>query len=151
MDPVSISASLVTLLAAGAASCRFVYEFVRGISDGPLEINSQAAKLKCLLQSMSDIVDVYTTLSSELNLEPQLELQIRRAIRDIRATETRIRIKSLKLADSRLQNFRERCLFLSTDRRIKKLYSSLDQWNNIFSQATSTVQMLVYPPISQTQ
>jgi len=143
MDPVSLSASFVTLLASGAASCKFIYNSLLDFSDAPLEIATQAAKLKCLHGTILSTVEAYSKLPPDLHLDPNLEDQIQRFVLHVEKIKVIIENKSYGLNRSRSHHLRERCLWLSSDRKLRKFYESLDHWNIIFSQTTSTVHSLV--------
>lgn len=145
MDPASFAASLLTLLGAAGATCEFVYNFILDVSEAPDEIHSQAIKLRCLHQSISSLVGLYgrDDLPPELQLDPFLENHIRKFLKDIRNIETKIKRSSTRLDGSRKHHLRERLTWLSSDRRLRKFYSSLDDWVKIFSTTVSTTKLFV--------
>ena len=145
MDPASFAASLLTLLGAAGATCEFVYNFILDIADVPDEIRSQAIKLQCLHQSISTLVNLYRRDDPppELQIDPFLERNIRIFLDDVRKVETEIKNSSERLNESRSSRLWARLVWLSSDRRLRKFYSSLDDWMRIFSTAVSTTNLFV--------
>jgi hypothetical protein len=148
MDPVSVAASLLTLLGAAGATCEFVYNFILDIADIPDEIRSQAIKLQCLHQSISTLLDIYRRddLPPELQIDPFLERNIRIFLDDVRKVETKIQSSSQRLDGSRTRRLWERLTWLSSDRRLRKFYGSLDDWIKIFSTTVSTTNLFATLP-----
>ena len=147
MDPVSFVASLLTLLGAAGQTCEFLYNFIHDISELPHEIRSQAVKLQCLHQQFSALVGLYSRddLPPELRLDPHLEQNLRNFLESVLNIQNRIQNISTRLHESRAHRLRERVAWLSSDRRLRKFYSSLDEWMKIFSTAVSTTQLFVTP------
>jgi hypothetical protein len=147
MDPVSLAASLVTLLAAAGAICEFAYNFILDISEVPDEVHTQAIKIRCIRQSFSSLVRFYerSDLPPELHLDPFLENSIRNFLKDISVFETEMVRKSTGLVKSRTRHLKERLTWLSSDRRVRKFYSALDDWMKIFSAAVHTTELFVNP------
>jgi hypothetical protein len=145
MDPVSFAASLVTLLGVASATSKFIYNFILDIRDVPDEIHSQAIKLQCLRQTMDVLISlcVPNTSVPELQLDPFLELNLRRFLGELQAIEGRLKECSLKLKGSRKQHAWERLNWLSSDRKLRKFYASLDTWMQIFSTAVATQSLFV--------
>lgn len=147
MDPVSFAASLLTLLGAAGATCEFTYNFILDISDVPDEIRSHAIKLRCLHQSISTLMNLYgrDDLPPEMQLDPFLERNVRHFLDNVRVVETKFRNSSVRLDRSRTRHLLERLKWLSSDRQLRKFYSSLDDWILIFSAAVSTTKLFVVP------
>ena len=147
MDPVSFAASLLTLLGAAGATCEFVYNFILDISNVPDEIRLQAIKLRCLHQSISTLVSFYRRddLPPELQLDPFLERNVRNFLDNVRGVEAKFQNSSARLDRSRTCHLLEKLTWLSSDRQLRKFYSSLDDWMIIFSTAVSTTELFVVP------
>jgi hypothetical protein len=145
MDPISFVASVLTLLGAAGASCEFLYNFMLDISELPEEIHSQARKLQCLKQSISNLIRIYEqdAASAELQLDLFLKEQLRRFLDDIGKIEMKIRASSSRLNRSCAYHLRERLSWISSNRRMRKFYSTLDDWLKIFSTTATETQMCV--------
>ncbi|KAF1841331.1 ankyrin [Cucurbitaria berberidis CBS 394.84] len=151
MDPVSFAASLVTLLGVAGKTSEFVYNFILDIRDVPKEIRSQAIKLQCLHQTLTALWSLYGTssMTPELQLDPVLEDHIRIFLSEIQTLENKIRERSTKLSGSRRQHMKERLIWLSSDRELRKFYTSLDNWSQIFSTAVSTTNLKLLMKINE--
>ena len=143
MDPTSFAASVLTLLGAAGASCEFIYNFMLDISELPEEIHSQARKLHCLKQSISNLIKIYEQNAAphELYLDPFLKEQLKRFLDDTGEIESRIRKSSSRLDQSRAYHIWERLSWISSNRQMRKFYSTLDEWLKIFSTAATETQM----------
>ena len=149
MEPVSFTASLLTLLGAAVATCELTYNFILDISHVPDEIRSQAIKLQCLHQSISALLDLYSRddLPPELEINPFLERNLHIFLDETHEVEVKIQISSKKLDESRTRRLWERVTWLSSDRRLRKFYASLDDWMKIFSTAVSATNLFVNPSL----
>jgi hypothetical protein len=147
VDPISFAASLVTLLGVAGAASEFVYNFIIDIKDVPEEIHSQAIKLQCLHQTITILISLYgpNARVPELQLDPFLEDNLRRFLGEVQSLESRLRQCSLKLKGSRKQHVWERLNWLSSDRKLRKFYASLDTWMQIFSTAVTTTGLFDTP------
>lgn len=143
MDPVSFSASVLTLLAAAGQTCSFVHNFIIDISGAPSEIIDQTVKLQCLQRTISQLIQAYGALPSDLQLDPDLIYHLLKFNQEIKQVRTRIQNSSVGLERNRTRHLWERCRWLLSDRQLYKFYKSLDQWNMIFSQAASTIHLWV--------
>jgi hypothetical protein len=145
MDPTSFVASVLTLLGAAGASCEFLYNFILDISELPDEIHSQARKLQCLKLSISNLIKIYEqdAAPAEVHLDPFLKAQLQIFLHETGKIETKIRRSSFRLDQSRAHHLRESLLWISSNRRMRKFYSTLDDWLKIFSTAATETQMYV--------
>jgi hypothetical protein len=145
MDPTSFVASLITLLGAASASCEFCYNFILDISELPDEIRAQAVKIQCLKQSISDLVNLYEqgSMPAEFRMDPLLEVHIHKFVDDVQEIEAKMRRSSVQVDRSRVHRLRARLSWISSNRRMRKFYTSLDEWMRIFSAALSKTELFV--------
>ncbi|OAL49194.1 ankyrin [Pyrenochaeta sp. DS3sAY3a] len=143
MEPISSAASILTLLAAAGSTCDFVYNFMLNIREIPEEIHSQATKLRCVHQSITALLAIYShkDISPDWQLEPIFETNFRDFLLEVKDLENRIQKNSTLMKSSRTQRVWERLTWLSSDRRLRKFYNSLDDWVRIFSMEVQTTQM----------
>lgn len=142
-DPISFTASVLTLLAAAGGSCKFLYNFVLDIQDTPVEIQTQTIKLRCLHQTISNVIRVYDGLPQEIQLESHVRSDIVGFIEEIENIKTSVHEKDRKLNLGRMHHWKEKLKWLSYDRQITKFYSSLDQWEKVFLSVASTINTYV--------
>lgn len=149
MDPVSFAASLVTLLGLASAATEIVYNSILDIRDAPKEIRSQAVKLQCLHKTLRDLLAQYTRYAgnAQLYIDPLLEDNLREFLGDIQDLEVKLKNSSSKMSGSRKQHLRERLTWLSSDRKLRKFYDSLDEWNGIFNAAIKKTHGYAVPNI----
>jgi hypothetical protein len=145
MEPVSFTASVLTLLAAAGGSCKFLYNFVLDVSDAPSEIYSQNSKLSSLHRTFLGLIQIYESpeLPPELQLDSDLHKNLLRFIDAIDAFKTKIQRRGRRLDRNRRHHAWERLIWLSSDRELHKFYSSLDNWDIIFRNAVSGTTMFV--------
>lgn len=147
MDPISFSASILTLLGAAGGSCNFIYRFILDISDAPADIHSHSVKLRCLHHTISNLIRVYehTDLPLDLHMDPMLRVHIVDFVDEIGKIKAKIESKGRMLEKGRTHHIWARLKWLSSDRQLHKFYDSLDHWNTIFSQAVSVTKLCVNP------
>jgi hypothetical protein len=145
MDPVSFSASILTLLITAGNSCQRIHDLMVGISDAPYEIHSQTAKVRCLHQTISNLIRVYDLpdLPPDLKMDSVLRVHIEDFLFEIERINSKVQSKGQMLQKSRGQNIWARVKWLLSDRQMRKFYESLDRWNAIFSQAVSATHLYV--------
>lgn len=142
MDPVSVSASVITLLAAAGGSCKFLHTFVLDITDAPQEIRKQNEILKCLTHTLMYLSQVCGEISENFCSESGLPEWITRFNTEVSSTRDRIEAKATSLARGRYIR-RMQCNFrwITFDRHLRKFYGSLEHWNIVFSQGCSALQL----------
>jgi hypothetical protein len=143
MEPASFAASILTLLAAAGAASEFVYNFILDIDDIPEEIHSQAIKIQCLHGTFTSLINMYThdTQLSEVQLDPFFQAHLESFMSEIHALETKLRRSSTKMSSSRKQQVWAKLKWLSSDRKLRKFYSKLDDWMRVFLTALHTTEM----------
>ena len=68
MDPLSASASVLTVLGAAAGTCKVLYDFIIEFKDAPEEIKWQNRKLRRLEENITCLLKVCDKLPKELQL-----------------------------------------------------------------------------------
>jgi hypothetical protein len=143
MDPISFSASLLTLLGAAGGSCKFVYNFILDISDAPSDIHSHTVKLRCLQRTISTLIRVYSHagLPPDLQIDPTLQMYIVDFVQEIEAIKEKIEERQRSLDRGPARHLWERLKWVSSDRQLHKFYQNLDHWNTIFKQAVDATNL----------
>jgi ankyrin repeat protein len=134
MEPISATASVLTLLGAIGGTLKFVYNTIVDISDAPHEIQMQSKKLRSLYGVITCLVQVYENLPAEHTAGLQIS-GIEDFVHDLGLLKLKLEAKSSKLQNSQAHRIRESCKWLLLDRRMKKFFDSLDEWNIVLTQA----------------
>lgn len=142
MDPLSASASVLTLLAAAGSSCGFLHSLVVNISDAPQDIKRQNETLRCLHHTLMHLSQIYASLPEEHRLETPLHEWISNFATEVSSIRSKVddRAKSLQKGQ-RIRRFQESLRWIPFDRHLRKFFESLDHWNVVFQQACAALQM----------
>jgi len=141
MDPLSVSASIITLLAAAGGSCKFVYNSIFDIADAPAEVQSYRSRLECLERTFSTLLQIYSTLPQDIQVDTVLQNRLVEFGKEIQAMKRSIGAKDNLVRLSYGHRMRERCKWLLHDRQLQKFLCSLEQWDLVFSQAIASIHM----------
>lgn len=147
MDPISIPASLVTLLAASGSTCRVLHSLILNLKDAPGDIRLQNKKLQCLTGTITCLLQVYNVLSKDAQLKAhltELEPHVRGVsdfIQEISSIEAKIQRKKASLSRGRVSHAKESCKWLLFDRQLKKFFDNLEHYNIILSHALWAAQL----------
>jgi hypothetical protein len=146
MDPISLTASLLTLIAAAGQSCKVITEFVLDIHDAPKEIHAQLVKLQCLQRSFCQLLGVFRSLPPDFQLGTDLKRELTSFVQDIDNFKEKVKVKGIRLGQGRVQHAWERVKWLANDRDLKKFNQSLDEWDRIFAASASAAQLYFILP-----
>jgi len=141
MDPLSASASVLTLLAIALNSCKFLYNFLLDVRDAPAEICAQRVRLQCISRTFLDLSGIYSTLLNHGADDALLKQHLSEFLVEIQNIENKLGVRDNGNELGRGQRFRERCRWILRDRRLRTFLSSLEQWDRIIRQAASAVQL----------
>jgi hypothetical protein len=142
MDPVSVSASVVTLLAAAGGSCKFLHAFVLDIADAPQDIRKQNEMLNCLTHTLTRLSQVCSEIPENFRFETPLHEWIARFSTEVSSTRDRIEVRAASLDHGRyIRRIQGSFRWVIFDRQLRKFYGSLEHWNIVFSQACNALQM----------
>jgi hypothetical protein len=140
MDPVSATASILTLLGAAGGSCKFLFNFLHDLSDAPHDIQVQNKKLGCLYETLTALSQMYAQLPADFQSHPHLQGKLLEFAQDLGKVRGRIEVKTTALGKGRRHKVQESFKWLFFDRQLKKLFDSLDHWDMVLSQAMMASQ-----------
>ena len=98
MDPISLCASLLAILAASKQSCSLLFIFFRSILHAPKEVYVQSHLLNGLAHSFASLHELCTGYGDSLRLPKHFEAEVRDCLNDLQLVETKLRALGLMLA-----------------------------------------------------
>ena len=142
MEPLSATASVLTLLAAAGSSCGFLHTFVVNIADAPQDIKRQNETLRCLQHTLMHLSQIYSNIPENHRMETPVHDWISNFAPEVSSIRSKVegRAKSLQKGH-RIRRIQESLRWIMFDRHLRKFYESLDHWNAVFQQACAAVQM----------
>jgi len=140
MDPISVSASIITLLAAASSCCNFVHKVIINVADAPHDIRIHIKKLECLQGTLTCLVEIHPRLPPGFELAENLRDGIKEFAQDMCSLHMRVQAKIHSMEHGKGRRIRESCTWLF-DRHMRRSLDSLDHWHIILSQAASAAQM----------
>lgn len=141
MDPISASASMLTILSAAGGSVKFIHSFIISLQDAPSELRAHNAQLDCLHRTIAFLEKVCTELPKDFQLDASLHTHIVNFTREVNLVRAIVEEKNAMMGKGRGYRIRESFRWLLFDRQLKKFFNSLDHWHTIFSQAISASQL----------
>ncbi|CAI6340834.1 unnamed protein product [Periconia digitata] len=151
MDPVSASASILTLVGAAGGSCKFLHSFILDIADAPREIRISNQKLCCLARSFDCLTNVYSKVPSHYRIDSTVVHELELFIQEIFTINKVVKSKAASLIDEgSVKQLWHSFRWLLFDRRLQKFFASLEHWNIVFSQAVAISQLSLLTNIEAT-
>jgi hypothetical protein len=138
-DPISATASVLTMLGAAGGTSKFLYNLIVDIADAPSEIRAHMIRFECLNRTLSTLIQTYGSLPQDIPPDTVLCDRLSQFLEEAE----RIRTKFQGKTEASTFGIRERCRWLYSDRHLKKFLASLQQWDMIFTQAILAVQTYV--------
>lgn len=140
MDPVSTTASILTVLGAAGSTCKVIYNAILDFKDAPHDIKLQNKKLQCLHGTINCLLHVCKSLPEEFQLASHL-MGMDDFIRDISFINVKIQRQSEALDRRKIIRIKESCKWFLFDRELRKFFDNLEHYNMILSHAVSIAQM----------
>ena len=141
MDPISISASILTMLAAAGGCCQFIHNLFIDVADAPSDIRAQIVQLKCLYRTIKHLLQIYTDLPENIQVDGDIRRNIEEFTREILHIKAKIAGKDTFWKGGRGLQILERLRWLYSDRQLRKFFASLEHWNIVLSQAVLASQL----------
>ncbi|RYN49030.1 hypothetical protein AA0114_g6842 [Alternaria tenuissima] len=141
MDPISFTASLLTLITVAGQSCKVISEFVLDIHDAPKDIYAQSIKLQSLQQSFDYLLSVFSALPPDLQLDTVFQQNLVSFTQEIDGFTAKVKEMGIRMGQGRVQHAWERVKWLASDRDLKRFNQSLDHWDRVFAAAAAAAQL----------
>jgi hypothetical protein len=142
MDPLSVTASAITLLGAAGGTIKVVYNAISTFKDAPREIKAHSKSLESFCFTIDNLKLACEQIPNEfpLNLD---RCGLEELTQEARVLEKKLKTKSARVTANNVGRWHEGCKWLLFDLQTKKFFKSLDTWNIVLFQALWTAQMLV--------
>lgn len=142
MDPVSTTASVVTLLGATGGTIKVIYNAISAIVDAPHEIRMQSKSLESFCSTITSLIHVCEQLPEEFPINLNL-CGIEEFIDNAKSLEAKLKAKDARIRSGNIGRVREGCRWLLFDRQLKRFFDSLEHWNIVLCQGLWVTQMSV--------
>jgi hypothetical protein len=140
MDPLSASASVLTVLGAAAGTCKVLYDFIIEFKDAPEEIKWQNRKLRRLEENITCLLEVCDKLPKELQLVTHFH-GIQEFVQEVNTINVDIERRKDLLGRGKTARVKEICKWLLLDRHLRRFFDNLEHYNTILSHAISAAQL----------
>jgi len=140
MDPLSISASTITVLCAAGSCCQFIHKVIVTATDAPHDIRIQAKKLEALLSTIECLITILDSFPKEVSIDNKARHVIDEFAGEARTVKSKIERKMELPCHSRTHRIQLGCKWL-LDRRLHRFLATLEHWHVILSQTISVFNM----------
>ena len=145
MDPLSITASAITVVGLLSQSCLSVFDFLQRCSDAPVDIKIHHLALQALHADLRKIQDLHAKNPSILELSPEFSALVPELLADFLAVETKLRKIRAKFDQGKGTKLWARVTWsLSSEQWLGKFLDRVQIYQTVF---TSEL-MLVYTSVS---
>ena len=142
MDPLSVTASAVTVAGLLSQSCLFVSDFLRNFSDASFDIKNHHLALQALHADLRKIQDLHTKNPSIVELTPEFSVLVPEMLADFTTVEAKLRKIRGKLRESKGSKAWARLTWsLSSEQWLEKFLSRVHTYHAIFSSELMLVLM----------
>lgn len=140
MEPVSTTASFLTVLGAAGSTCKTLHNLILDLKDADHDIRLQCKKLRCLRTTITCLLQVCDRVSADFQLEPHL-YGVDEFIHDIDVISAKLEKRRNSIGDGAVNRAMESCRWLLFDRTLKKFFDNLEHYNMIISHALWAAQL----------
>ena len=121
MDPLSITASAITVVSLLSQSCLSVFDFLQRCSNAPVDIKTHHLAIQALHADLRKIQDLHTKNPLIIELSPELSALIPEILADFLTVETKLRKLRTKFGQGRGTKVWARVTWsLSSEQRLGK-------------------------------
>jgi len=141
MDPLSGSASIVTLLGIAGSCCGSLCASLRSFSDAPADIRYQCVSIQSLQTTFKDLGALYADVPASYQFNRGLASKVSEFLGKTQDAEKKIALANAMLSrGTTIRTWTRLKWSLTTHRWLKRLFDDLEFWNMIFSQEVAAVQ-----------
>ena len=142
MDPLSATASAITVVGLLSQSCLFVFDFLRNISDATFVIKNHYLALQALHADLRKIQDLHTKSPSLIELTPQFSILLPEILADFTTIEAKLRKIRAKLGQGKgTKAWAKVTWSLSSEQWLHKFLGRVQTYHAIFSSELMLVLM----------
>jgi hypothetical protein len=140
MDPISTSASVLTLLGAAGGTCKVLYTLILDLKDAPEDIKRQNRKLQRLQENITCLLQICDKLPGELHLAISFD-GVQEFIQELNNINVDIEKRKNSLDRGKATRVKEVCKWLLFDRHLRRFLDNLEHYNTIFGHAIAAAQL----------
>ena len=135
MDPLSVAASVITLLDAACKSSKFIYSFFRDIIDGPSVVQNHCIFLQVLQGSLTQLREICAIVEPQNELVMKIRTNVNQCLKDLEIAERRIMVadRNMRSRNTRRTWALVRWALFKGDPWIHNFFSRMKMWQNTFA------------------
>jgi hypothetical protein len=141
MDPISATASLLTILGTAGGSIKSIHQLVLDYKDAPAEIQNYKIHLECLQHTVTRLIHVHEALPTTYQFDAHVAKCVIELMDEISSVQSLLERRSISMSESRGHRIRESLRWLLLDRRVKKFFTQVEHWNRVLANAAAASQM----------
>lgn len=144
MDPLSVTASAVTVIELLSQSCLFLCDFLRNFCDAPVNVKHHHMALQALYAGLRKVQDLHTKNPSTVELSPEFSALVPEWLADFVAVEAKLRKIRDRLGEGRGTRSWARVTWaLSSEQWLEKFLKRVHVYHAVFSSELMLVLMSV--------
>ena len=144
MDPLSVTASAVTVIGLLSQSCFFVSGFLQNLCDAPVDIKNHHIALRALYAGLRKIQDLHTKNPSIVEFTPEFSALVLEWLTDFVTIEAKLRVLREKIGEGKGTRAWARVTWsLSSERWLGKFLNRVQTYHAIFSSELTLLLMSV--------
>lgn len=142
MDPVSATASMITLVEVACKSCHALHDFFRGISEAPDDIKQYCAILRSLKSTFQCMRSLIADPTVGQHLLRNVGTSLEECSVDLQSVDAKCRKAQEAMQRGKVRNSVTRIgWYLSGEHSLEKFFARIQRWYTIFSLEMSSLQM----------
>lgn len=142
MDPLSVTASVLTLVAAAGQSCKFVSSLVRQVNGAQDEIKKQCLVIDALSTTFVKMGTLLGTLPGTVQASSEIVRSLEDFVKEVRAIEVLAHDSNQLVGGRNGQSLCARVKWvLIGEKRWERFIKDLVIWNTVFSNELKMIQM----------
>ena len=142
MDPISATASMITIVEVACKSCHALHDFLRGISEAPDDIKQHRATLRSLKSTLHCMQSLIADPTVGQHLLRNVGTSLEECSMDLQSVDAKCRKAQGAMQRGKMRNGVTRVRwYLSGEHSLEKFFARLQRWYTIFSLEMSTIQM----------
>lgn len=142
MDPLSITASVLTLVATAGHSCVYVSSLIKHTSNAPDDIKRQCVAIDALSATFGRLGTLLTTIPASVQINAEFAQHLNNFIIEVKEVEHLTNGANELISRRGVGSTRARVKWaLGGEKRWRAFIENMALWNTIFSNELQTIQM----------
>ena len=142
MEPLSITASVVTLLAVACTSCQSIHSFLGGFADAPHDIKRNCAALQSLKSTLHCIQSLPAEFEIGQYFTENLKARLEECMTDLCVVETRVHKAQGQIRKGKLRKTWMRLRWSVSDEHwLGRFFARVQTYQTVFALELMMLQM----------